>query len=104
MSATYTKLWNDIFSSGLTGDFVSSISFESLNHTLTSHHTNPTDRNRYKYKLIKPLVAQKPQRNFELVIDLAKPLSVAHEPDSKVFNLSNGWAELPGPFPLDGSG
>lgn len=104
MSATYTKLWNDIFSSGLTGDFVSSISFEALNHTLVSHHTNPTDRNRYKYKLVKPLAAQKPQRNFELLIDLAKPLSVAHEPDPKVFNLSNGWAELPGPFPLDGSG
>ncbi|MFI7865694.1 hypothetical protein [Ectopseudomonas khazarica] len=104
MSATYKALWNDIFSNGFTGDFVSSISFDALNHTLSAHHTNPKDRNRYKYKISKPLTSQKPQRNFELVIDLTKPLSVIHEPNPEAFKVSNGWAELPGPFPLDGSG
>ena len=41
MSATYKKtLWNNVFAKGLGVDFISSLSFDALDHILASHHAN----------------------------------------------------------------
>jgi len=104
-SAKFITLWNRILSAAgaQNVDLISSISLDTLNHVLQKHHENSVDRERYKYKMVRPLAGQA-GRNFTLLVDLTQPLQIAYEGDVTVFSPAKGWAMLPGPFPLAGSG